>query len=104
MWKCFHCDYEARTREEAVLHFGHEESCVTACLIDIGRYREMDRKYQRILYDLAGETAACHNDLYRMQADYEQRLIREEEKGYARGLRDAKQHPEVLGLQPVEAS
>jgi hypothetical protein len=54
--------------------------------------QDMVRRYQ-------SEDTDLHREIYRMQADHATALRREEEKGYARGLEDAKKYPETIGLR-----
>jgi hypothetical protein len=101
-WRCFHCDDVFRAPVDARNHFGGSESSEPACLIkapgefallqafrnaedELGRYRNEDSDVLRVLWST--------------RADHAEALRREEEKGYARALEDAKEHPETLGLQ-----
>jgi hypothetical protein len=101
-WRCFHCDEVLRSSIDARLHFGGSEASDPACLIkaagefallqafrnsedELARYRNEDSDVLRVLWST--------------RADQAEALRREEEKGYARGLEDAKAHPETLGLQ-----
>lgn len=101
-WRCFHCDEVLRTQADARNHFGSTEVSEPACLIkaagefallqalrnaedEIARYRREDSDVLRAMWS--------------MQSDHATALRREEEKGYERGLRDAKENPETIGLQ-----
>lgn len=97
-WTCFHCgDHFAPTfggQQSARHHFGDHPTEDPACRINARQFRAMQdlvRRYQ-------DEDTEVHREIQRLQADHAVALRREEEKGYARGLEDAKKHPETLGL------
>lgn len=96
-WRCFHCDEVFSTSDDAKVHFGPTEYSTPACQINAAEYREMKERMRR--YN--DEDADIHRQMYGMQGEHATALIREEEKGYARGLADAKRFPADLGLQPV---
>jgi len=89
-WRCFHCDEVFKNRCCAAKHFGYSEHNAPACKIaaheghlvnyirkledDIARYREQDSDAMRSLMTL---------EVYHRQA-----LIRAEEEGYNKGVRD----------------
>lgn len=96
-WRCFHCDEVISSRVDAENHFGRHEGAEPACKIkaagefallqalrnaedELSRYRSEDSDIIRVLWST--------------RADHATALRREEEKGYARGLRDA-QHVET---------
>ena len=91
-WRCFFCGDTFTTQVDARNHFGTDQMAQTACQIkaagefallqalrnaedDLARYRAEDSDILRAMYSAA--------------ADHGTALKREEEKGYARGLRDA---------------
>lgn len=84
-WRCFHCDEIFTTSEAATEHFGRSEYQKPGCQIDIAEYRAMEQRMKR--YN--EEDSDMHRQIYGMQSDHSQALLREEEKGYARGLVDA---------------
>lgn len=95
-WRCFHCgdyfteDQAAHARE----HFGRDEGQTPVCLMRIpgeGGLLAALRKAQDELAEWRAENAPLMRAIESQSADYEQRLIREEEKGYARGLKDYSQ-------------
>lgn len=92
-WKCFHCG-QGFTREQerwAREHFGRDEGETPVCLMRVpgeGGLLAALRKAQDELAAYRNEDTELMRSLYALAADYEQRLIREEEIGYARGLRD----------------
>lgn len=93
-WRCFHCDESFNDESSAALHFGTRISHDPACTIDVAKYREMEKRME----SYNEEDAEIHRTMYAMQGRHREALIREEEKGYARGLADAKRFPEELGL------
>jgi hypothetical protein len=83
-WRCFHCDEVFQDETEARLHFGRSERQSPACQIDIAEYRAMEQR----MVSYNDEDSDMHRQIYRMQNDHAQALLRVEEKGYARGLAD----------------
>lgn len=102
-WVCFHCwEYFPPTfagQQAARHHFGDTPIEQPACTIDARAFRAM----QDLCARYRTEDTDLHREIARMQADHEAALRREEEKGYARGLEDAKKHPETLGLTRAAA-
>lgn len=88
-WVCFHCgetfpgtmsgQYAAR------LHFGASIHDEPKCQISARRLRDMEGQLRRY----REEDTDLHREIARLQSDHAIALRREEEKGYARGLRDA---------------
>ena len=99
-WRCFHCGESFTDKAAAALHFGTSLRERPACEIDVAEYRAMEARMHR--YN--EEDSDLHRAMYGMQSDHATALIREEEKGYARGLADAQKFPEKLGLTAVAAS
>ena len=83
-WRCFHCDEIFTAEEAAREHFGPHELCSPACHIDIAEYRRMETVHQAHL----SETDEASTAFHAMRADHAQALIREEEKGYSKGVAD----------------
>ncbi len=83
-WRCFHCDDVFTTREAAAGHFGPDCGCEAACRIDIAEYRRMEEVHNRHLT----ETDEASVAYYAQAADHRQALIREEQKGYDKGVAD----------------
>lgn len=88
-WRCFYCGEHFTDEAEAALHFGTSLAQVAACKIDIAEYRAMEAR----MHSYNEEDAAIHRQMARMETDHHLALRREEEKGYARGLRDAAPQP-----------
>lgn len=94
-WRCFHCGETFTLAQERLAreHFGSTGNDEPVCIIrsagedallralrnaqdELSRYRAEDSDLMRVLWS--------------MQADHRAALLREEERGYARGLHDAK--------------
>jgi hypothetical protein len=92
-WRCFHCG-EGFTRAQerwAREHFGRDESAEPVCLIrTAGESALLSalRKAEDELADYRAEDSRIMRAMWAMACDHRQALIREEEKGYAKGLRD----------------
>jgi flagellar biosynthesis/type III secretory pathway protein FliH len=94
-WRCFYCDAVFTDRECAIKHFGKDESSKTACQVNIEDYRSIQeelRKYRN-------EDTKLHRELARLQCEHSQALMREEEKGYAKGLADGQPLGRENGLR-----
>lgn len=91
-WRCFHCNELLTTETEATLHFGKNERHSPACQIDIAEYRKMEER----MHSYVAEDSDLHREMYAMSSSHQIALKREEEKGYARGLRDAVQDRDML--------
>lgn len=101
-WRCFHCDDVFRTQVDARNHFGSTEVSEPACLIKApGEFALLQalRNAEDELARYRREDSDVLRAMWSMQSDHATALRREEEKGYERGLRDAKAHPETIGLQ-----
>jgi hypothetical protein len=85
-WRCFHCDETFTDAAAAQEHFGRTQVCDPACTIDAAKYREMEETVRLHVE----EDTDLHRTIYAMEARHHTELRREEEKGYARGLADAK--------------
>lgn len=84
-WRCFHCDEVFRSSLKAQLHFGGCEGLMPACHIDAKHLRELEKE----LAKYRSEDTDLHRQIRNLECQHFTALRREEEKGYARGLRDA---------------
>jgi hypothetical protein len=101
-WRCFHCDEVLRTPVDARNHFGNTHGSEAACLIKApGEFAMLQalRNAEDELARYRSEDSDVLRAMWSAQSDHAAALRREEEKGYARGLEDAKAHPETLGLR-----
>ncbi len=105
-WLCFHCGETCETEESAREHFGDDQGSTPACKLSqdvlglVCLLREQDRE----LRAYRQEDTASHREFYALGATHQTELRREEERGYSRGLEDAKKHPETLGLRASPAA
>lgn len=96
-WRCFHCGEVFTDSAAAALHFGTDQSSTPACRVDAAELRLMEAE----LASYRNEDTELHREIGRLTAEIETQKQRAEEAGYARGLDDAKKHPETLGLARV---
>lgn len=85
-WRCFHCDEVMTTVKAGLEHFGHNELCEPICTVPAAEVRRMECELDRYRADDSDKD----REFYAFQAHHYQALMREEEKGYERGLRDGK--------------
>lgn len=88
-WRCFHCDEVFTNKHCAGIHFGADEPATCACLLSHERHlvdhiRELEEQLSRY----RAEDGAVLRSIYALEAQYRQALIRAEEQGYSRGVRD----------------
>jgi hypothetical protein len=93
-WRCFHCAEEFTDREAAALHFGASEFDKPACQFSVEHIRWMEAQHRRNV----GDDSEALRAIGSLVGEHERLRTRAEEEGYAKGLRDAKKHPEELGL------
>ena len=86
VWTCFHCGEVCANVEAARLHFGSSEHQQPGCQIDLAEYRSMEEVNRRH----CEEDTELHRALHRMGGEHREALRREEESGYAKGLRDGR--------------
>lgn len=98
-WRCFHCDEVFTDRAEAQDHFGPSEQQIPACFIDVRHVRWLEEQHRRNVED---DTEALRT-IRGLAGEHEELRRRAEEQGYARGLADAKKHPEELGLAALSS-
>lgn len=92
-WRCFHCDEVLTTEVDAANHFVRLDESEPACRIKAaGEFALLQalRNAEDQLARYRAEDSDVLRAMASMQSDYQQALRREEEKGYARGMRDAK--------------
>lgn len=93
-WRCFHCSEVFETPDAASLHFGKSERDQPMCQISVEHVRWLEAQHQRACEDDTDVLRTIRGIL----GEHEKLRKRAEEDGYARGLADAKKHPEELGL------
>lgn len=93
-WRCFHCDayFTGDQRQEAADHFGTTIDAEPACKIatpDLGLVRALRDAHQELrLYQ--EEDTHLHRAIAGLECEKAQAVMRAEEKGYERGLRDGR--------------
>ena len=93
-WRCFHCGEVFVTEVDAGLHFGRYEHDKPACQFDAEHIRWMEAQHRRNVDD----DSEALRTVCSLLNEHEDLRRKAEELGYARGLADAKKHPEDLGL------
>lgn len=94
-WRCFHCGEEFTKAQEkwARRHFGATEGDRPVCQMRVPGEHSLLAALRAAQDELArhrAEDTDLMRALYEMQSDHAAALRREEERGYARGLRDAR--------------
>lgn len=88
-WRCFHCDTVFTSLTCAAIHFGADESSTCACVLPheqhlVKHIRDLEEQIARY----RAEDSDVMRSIYTLEADHRQALIRAEEDGYNRGVRD----------------
>lgn len=94
IWRCFHCDELFADRQAANDHFGESEHDRPFCQMDANYIRWLLAQHRRNVDDDSEALRTVRS----LASQHEELRRRAEELGYARGLADAKRHPEELGL------
>ena len=90
-WRCFHCDAVFRSEHEAGIHFGADEAATCACVLPHEQHLvEYIRDLEAQLDSHRAEDSHVLRSICTLEADHRQALIRAEEEGYAKGIRDMK--------------
>jgi hypothetical protein len=89
-WRCFHCDEVFIRPACAAEHFGRDEGKTPACLLKSyeGHLVTYIRELENQLEQYRSEDSHVMRSIYSMEADHCQALIRAEEVGYDKGVRD----------------
>jgi hypothetical protein len=95
-WTCFHCGETFTTLGGARDHFGADPTKEPGCMIRVQLGDERGllmalREAEAELERYRAEDSDKDREFHGMQADHARALIREEQKGYDRGLRDGQQ-------------
>lgn len=94
-WRCFHCDEIFTDRKSAEEHFGASVVCAPMCQIFGITVRNMETELARY----RGEDTDLHRQINHLQCEHTQALMRAEESGYAKGLRDGRALASNVGTQ-----
>lgn len=94
-WRCFHCGEGFTKAQErwAREHFGRDQSAEPVCLIRTAGESALLSALRAAEDELTGyraEDGHILRAMHSMQADHRQALIREEQAGYDKGLRDGR--------------
>lgn len=106
-WRCFHCgevftDPKAAANHFGVDHIGDETLCQMA---------QVDGGIAKVIADLAeelqryrSEDNTSYREFYALGADHRAALIKEEQKGYDRGLADARAEAALAAAPQAQES
>jgi hypothetical protein len=89
-WRCFHCDEVFLSVKRAREHFGADQMETPACKLagHEGHLITYIRKLEDHLAQYRAEDSHIMRAMWSMEADHRQALIRAEEEGYNKGVRD----------------
>lgn len=89
-WRCFHCDEVFKSRCCAAKHFGSFDDSMPACMIAAheGHLVAYIRKLEDNLASYRLEDSDVMRSLMTLEVYHRQALIRAEEDGYNKGVRD----------------
>lgn len=92
-WRCFHCDatFTVHQRKYAREHFGRDQGDTPVCMMRVpGEHHLITalRKAQDELALYRSEDSDLLRSIAAINAEHTEKLRREEERGYARGLKD----------------
>lgn len=89
-WRCFHCDAVFRSEREAGIHFGTDETATCACVLPHEQHLvEHIRELEARIDSYRDDRDHVLQSIITLESEHRAALQREEEKGYARGVRDA---------------
>jgi hypothetical protein len=88
-WRCFHCDQVFTNLRCATIHFGGDEAATCACVLSHEQHLvDHIRDLEAQLDGYRAEDTKILRSIYTLEADHRQALIRAEEEGYNKGVRD----------------
>lgn len=85
-WRCFHCDEVFTCPSAAAEHFGPTQHSTPLCQVarkEVETLETQLRKYR-------DEDTDLHRQIANMSGRHQTELMRAEESGYAKGLRDGR--------------
>ena len=86
-WRCFHCDEVFTNEADARLHFGPSCDRDPACQVDAKHLRDLETELARY----RSEDTDLHRQIEHLKTEHSQALMRAEEAGYAKGLKDGRE-------------
>lgn len=90
-WRCYHCDTVFRSEREAGIHFGADEAATCACVLPHEQHLvEHIRDLERQLESYRTDSDQVMRSIMTLEDEHRRALVREEEKGYERGVRDGR--------------
>lgn len=94
-WRCFFCDEVFTRFKDAAEHFGSDDACeadMPACKIAAheGHLVHYIRKLEAELASYRSDDSDIMRSIMTLESDHRQALIRAEEEGYGKGIRDTK--------------
>ncbi|MCW3477391.1 hypothetical protein [Limobrevibacterium gyesilva] len=92
-WTCFHCGETFTTPGSARDHFGADPLAEAGCQIKAGEERGLLmalRRAEKELERYRAEDSAADRQFHAMRAAHARALIRAEEAGYEKGLKDGR--------------
>lgn len=99
-WTCFHCGETFTHTITARAHFGPHPGEEPGCVMRLGgEERSLLRRLRAAEAELAryrAEDSDADRAMGALRADHAQALIREEEKGYSRGMTDLRTERQAL--------
>jgi hypothetical protein len=102
-WRCFHCDTVFRSEQQARIHFGSDESATCACVLPHEQHLvDHIRDLEQQLDSYRADNIPILKSIMTLESDHRQALIRAEESGYNKGVRDM--FPFVTFDTPDEAA
>ncbi len=88
-WRCFHCDQVFRSEHQAGIHFGSDEAATCACVLPHEQHLvEHIRDLEAQLDSYRADNVPILKSIMALEGDHRQALLRAEETGYSRGVRD----------------
>lgn len=90
-WRCYHCDAVFTNPHEAGIHFGADLARTCACVLPHEQHLvEHIRDLERLLESYRTESNHVMRAIMTLEGSHTTALRDEEERGYARGLRDGR--------------
>jgi Arc/MetJ-type ribon-helix-helix transcriptional regulator len=95
-WRCYHCDQVFRNELEAGIHFGADQAGTCACVLPHEQHLvEHIRDLETQLASYRSESDCVMRSIQTLEAEHRQALIRAEQDGYDKGLKDGQGEPPV---------
>lgn len=85
-WRCFHCNETFVDENAARTHFGATQASTPVCQHDAEHWQSLERELARY----REEDSEMHRKIAHMEGEHTRALMRAEEQGYARGLKDGR--------------